>query len=79
MPIAKVRKEDLKVQKLGKELAREWDKKQKQWVYTQVDYHPATLPDTRGLPVDGGLLPPLLPGQNTTLEGAGTLPDSPNQ
>ena len=74
VPIAEVRTKDLKKMASGADRAIAWDRKLNRWVYTAVDYKPATLPNEQTLPVDGGLLPSLHPGQNTTLNGQGPLP-----
>ena len=75
IPIAEVRTKDLQKISSGTDLALAWDRKLNRWVYTNVDYKPATLPDQQSLPIDGGLLPALHPGRNTTLDGRGSLPN----
>lgn len=72
--IAEVRSKDLQKMASGADLALAWDRKLNRWVYTAVDYKPATLPDTQSQPVDTGLLPPLRQGENTTLKGQGQGP-----
>lgn len=74
IPIAEVRTKDLQKLTSGTDRALAWDRKLNRWVYMAVDYKPATLPDQPSLPVDGGLLPALHPGQNTTLKSQGSLP-----
>lgn len=68
----------------GAERALAWDKHLNRKRYVSYlptgnwvppkGYKAPTLPDERGIPVDGGLLPPLRPGQRTTLDASGELP-----
>lgn len=74
VPVVDVRHKDLKKMASGKDRALAWDRSLNQWVYLPVDYKPPTLPDTQSMPVDGGILPPLTPGQDTLLEGQGAMP-----
>lgn len=74
VPVAEVRKKDLKKMASGADRALAWNRSLNQWVYVPVDYNPPTLPDDQSFPIDGGLLPPLQPGQDSTLEGRGQLP-----
>jgi len=81
VPIAEVRTKDLRKMPTGAERAQAWSSHldSKRYAYTTTwsppkDYQAPTLPDTRGLPTTGGILPPLQPGQDTSLEGRGNLP-----
>ena len=82
VPIATVRTKDLKKMPTGADRALAWERHLNRkryasytggWVAPKY-YKAPTLPDERGLPVDGGLLPPLHPGQGTTLKANGQLP-----
>lgn len=74
VPVVDVRHKDLKKMASGKDRALAWDRSLNQWVYLPVDYKPPTLPDDQAIPIDGGLLPPLHPGQDSSLEGRGQMP-----
>jgi len=74
VPIATVRTKDLKKMASGADRALAWNQSLNQWVYVDIDYNPATLPDAQTLPIDGGLLPPLESGEGTTLNNTGQLP-----
>lgn len=82
MPIATARAGDLKKMPTGADRALAWDRhlNSKRYAYSgpawvlPKNYKAPTLPDERGMPADGGLLPPLHPGQGTTLEAGGQLP-----
>ncbi|NWK56413.1 hypothetical protein HW115_12385 [Verrucomicrobiaceae bacterium N1E253] len=72
--VVDVRHKELKKMPSGKDLALAWDRSLNQWVYVPVDYKPPTLPDDPTMPIDAGLLPPLQPGLESTLDGQGQLP-----
>jgi len=81
MPIATVRSKDLKTMPTGADRALAWERhlNRQRYAYSSrwvapKNYKAPTLPDERGLPIDGGLLPPLHPGQGTTMDGTGQLP-----
>ena len=82
VPIATVRTEDLKKLPTGAERALAWERQLNSRHYASynsgwvvpANYKAPTLPDERSIPADGGLLPPLHPGQSTTLQGNGELP-----
>lgn len=75
VPIAEVRPEDLRKMPTGVERAQAWDRRldSRRYAYALKHYKAPKLPDARSLPVGEGLLPPLHPGQDTTLEGRGSL------
>ncbi|BDS06405.1 hypothetical protein NT6N_14450 [Oceaniferula spumae] len=83
MPIAEVRPGDLKKMPTGADRALAWERhlNKKQYVYNTSNwvapknYKAPTLPEESGLPADGGLLPPLHPGQGSALDNGGSLPD----
>ena len=81
VPIATVRSKDLKKMPTGADRALAWERhlNRKRYAYNSgwmapKNYKAPTLPNDRGLPIDGGLLPPLHPGQGTTMDGSGQLP-----
>ncbi len=61
IPIAEVRAEDLKKMPTGaeKSLAYERKKNRRRFAFIPGFYKPPTLPVSRSLPSDGGILPPL--------------------
>lgn len=75
VPIAEVRNKDLKKMASGADRALAWDRSLNQWVYMPVDYKPPALPDEPTYPVDGGLLPPLHPGQGDSMDERGQRPE----
>ena len=74
VPIAEVRSKDLKKMPSGTDRALAWDRSLNRWVYMPVNYKQPTLPDDQTFPIGNGLLPPLHPGQDSSLEGLGHLP-----
>ena len=81
VPIATVRSEDLQKLPSGADRALAWERHLNRQRYAYAgrwfppkNYKAPTLPNEAGLPADGGLLPPLHPGQGTTLEADGQLP-----
>ena len=80
VPLAEVRPDDLRKLPTGADRALAWDRKldAKRYAYgswvVPKDYQAPTLPDSRTLPSAGGILPPLHPGQDSSLEGRGKLP-----
>ena len=74
IPIAEVRGKDLKKMPSGADRALAWNRSLNRWVYMPVNYKPPTLPDEQTFPVGNGLLPPLHPGQDSTLQGQSRLP-----
>lgn len=82
IPIATPRAGDLKKMPTGADRALAWERhlNRKRYAYYGPSWTPPkgykapTLPDESGMPADGGLLPPLHPGQGTTLEVGGQLP-----
>lgn len=74
VPIAEVRNDDLKKMPSGADRALAWNRSLNQWVYMPVNYKQPTLPNDQTLPMGNGLLPPLHPGQNSSLEGLGQPP-----
>ena len=80
IPIATVRKGDLEKMPTGADRALAWERhlNRKRYAFSgwsaPKNYKPPRLPDELSLPVDGGLLPPLHPGQGTTMDASGKLP-----
>lgn len=68
IPIAQVREADLQKMPTGADRALAWDRhlNRKRYVFVPSNYKPPTLPDSRSLPMDGGILPPLRPQQGST-------------
>lgn len=83
VPVAQVRPKDLKKMPLGADRALAWDRhldskryaSNFRW-FAPKNYKAPKLPDIRSMPMDGGILPPLHPGQSSALEGHGTLPSN---
>jgi len=83
VPIAEVRAGDLQKMPTGADRALAWERhlnskryasNSRGW-FAPKGYKAPTLPDERTLPANGGLLPPLHPGQGSSLNGGGSLPD----
>ena len=76
VPIATVRSKDLKEMPSGADRALAWNQSLNQWVYVNIDYNPATLPNSQTQPIDSGLLPPLNSNsaEGTILDTSGQLP-----
>lgn len=83
VPIATVRAQDLQEMPTGADRALAWERhlnsqrfasNSRSW-FSPKNYKAPTLPDERSLPTDGGLLPPLNPGQGSSLDGGGSLPE----
>ena len=68
IPIAEVRKKDLKTMQTGAEkaLAFEQRRNRRRFAFIPGFYKAPTLPDVRSLPADGGILPPLKQPKNST-------------
>lgn len=77
LPVAEVRPKDLRKMPTGADRALAWDRHldSRRYVFFAPKHYKAPkLPDDRTLPTEGGILPPLHPGQGTSLEGRGELP-----
>jgi len=80
VPVTEVREKDLTKMPSGADRALAWDKHLDSKRFASIsrwfipkNYKPPTLPTTQTLPTDGGILPPLRPGQGSALEGQGSL------
>lgn len=81
IPVAEVRTKELQKMPSGADRALAWNRHldAKRYATTSYkwfnpkNYKPASLPDERSMPMDGGILPPLKPGQGSTLEGRGDI------
>lgn len=83
VPVATVRPKDLKKMPSGADRAMAWDRHLDSKRYASVsrwflpkNYKAPKLPDERTMPTDGGILPPLHPGQGSALKGQGELPSN---
>jgi len=83
MPIATVREGDLEKMPTGADRALAWERHLNSKRYASYsgwkipkNYKQPTLPDELNHPIDGGLLPPLNPGEATTLDAQGLLPQN---
>ncbi len=81
VPVTEVREKDLEKMPSGADRALAWDKHLDSKRYASLsrwflpkNYKAPTLPTAQTLPTDGGILPPLRPGQGSALEGQGSLP-----
>ncbi len=81
VPIAQVRPGDLKKIPSGADRALAWDRHLDSQRYAATpswwkpaNYQTPSLPSTRSMPTGGGILPPLHPGQSTSLETRGSMP-----
>ncbi len=85
VPVAQVRPKDLKKVSSGADRALAWDRHldSQRYAATSIpslwipgDYQAPTLPSSRSMPTDGGILPPLnppAPGQDTPLQPQGDI------
>ena len=81
VPVAEVRPKDLKEMPSGADRALAWDRhldskryaSNFRW-FAPKNYKAPRLPDSRSMPTDGGILPPLHPGRGSNLEGRGAIP-----
>jgi hypothetical protein len=81
VPVAEVRPKDLKQMPSGADRALAWNRhldskryaSNFRW-FAPKHYKAPKLPNSRSMPTDGGILPPLHPGRGSSLEGQGTLP-----
>ena len=81
VPVAEVRPKDLKQMPSGADRALAWNRhldskryaSNFRW-FAPKNYKAPKLPESRSMPTDGGILPPLHPGRGSSLEGQGTAP-----